>query len=422
MKKAKFQKPTGMHDIIFGDQRYFRSIINIAENIFNYYGFSRIDTPLLEDEDLFLKGVGEATDISEKEMYTLKTKGGDRLALRPEGTASVVRSYIEQGMANRPQPVKLYYVGPFFRYERPQAGRYRQFWQFGLESLGDASPVIDAQVINVLYAILMDLKLKNISIEINSIGDKECRNSYKKMLVKYLKSKSSSLCSDCKRRTKDNPLRFFDCKDPKCQAVKAEAPKIIDNLCEDCHAHFKQTLEYLDELELPYQINPCLVRGLDYYTKTVFEFFVNTKEEKSLALGGGGRYDYLVKLLGGKETPAIGAAFGIERIMQAMKDINLVDGFKPKDRVFLAQIGSLAKSKSLVLMESLRKAKIPVVESLGKDSLKIQMAKASRIGSKFIIIIGQKEAIENLAIIKNMETGRQETVPLDQVVAKIKKG
>lgn len=422
MKKTKFQKPTGMHDIIFGDQKYFQSIISTVEGVSDYYGFSKIDTPILEDEDLFLKGVGEATDISEKEMYTLKTKGGDRLALRPEGTASVVRSYIESGMANRPQPVKLYYIGPFFRHERPQAGRYRQFYQFGLEVLGDSNPVIDAQIINIVYSILTDLKLKNISIEVNSIGDKECRNAYKKTLVKYLKSKSSLLCSDCKRRTKENPLRFFDCKDPKCQAIKAEAPKIIDNLCEDCHSHFKQTLEYLDGLELPYQINPCLVRGLDYYTKTVFEFFVTTKEGKSLALGGGGRYDYLVKLLGGKETPAVGAAFGIERIMQAMKDMNLIDGPKSKDKVFLAQIGILAKSKSLVLIESLRRAKIPVVESLGKDALKIQMTKASRIGSKFIIIIGQKEATENSAIIKNMETGRQETVALDKVVSKIKKG
>jgi len=420
-KKIKFQHPTGMHDILPHEQRHFRRIYQLVEDVADFYSFGRIDTPILENAELFNKGTGTQTDIVQKEMYLLKSKGGDVLALRPEGTPPVARAYIEHGMSSRPQPVKLYYYGPFFRHEKPQAGRYRQFWQFGFEVLGEENPVIDAQIIQISYNLLSEIGVKNISVEINSIGDKECRPLYRKALVKHLRSNSSCLCNNCKRRMKDNPLRVLDCKEEKCQEVKQEAPQMVDFLCSGCKTHFKKVLEYLDEIELPYTLEPHLVRGLDYYTKTVFEFFSNKDEESSLALGGGGRYDYLINQLGGKETPAVGTAFGVERLAQAIRKDNLPSTKKKRTKIFLAQLGESARKKSLRMTESLRKAKVSIEESLGKDSLKAQLARASRIGARYTIIIGQKEALEETAIIKDMESGKQETVKMDKVIDRVKK-
>lgn len=308
MRKPKFQSPTGMHDILPEEQKYYQRIYEVVSNIADFYGFRKIDTPIVEETELFSKGVGLATDIVKKQMYTLKTKGGDSLTLRPEGTAPVVRAYIENGMQSQPQPLKLWYFGPFFRYERPQSGRYRQFWQFGFEILGEKGPVIDAQIIQIFYNTLQELKLKNLIVAVNSIGDSQCRPYYKKLLASYFRSRESSLCSDCKRRLRENVLRILDCKEEKCQPVKAEAPQILDHLCEECRTHFKEVLEFLDEVEIPYRLDPYLVRGLDYYTKTVFEIFPATSaEEESLtnSLAGGGRYDKLVKLLGGNDIPAL---------------------------------------------------------------------------------------------------------------------
>src|SRR3989344_5040667 len=244
MTKLKLQSLTGMHDILPEDQVHLKKIQKSVESIANYYGFQRIDTPILEQAEVFVKGTGAGTDIVEKEMYTFRTKGGDLVALRPEFTPGIVRSYIEHGMYNLPQPVKLWTSGPCFRHERPQAGRYRQFTQFSLEVLGDKSPSIDGQIIQMSFDILKDLGFKDISIEVNSIGDQECRPYFKKILTGYFRSRKSSLCSDCQRRLKENPLRILDCKEEKCQRVKAGAPQIIDHLCEACHAHFKQVLEF----------------------------------------------------------------------------------------------------------------------------------------------------------------------------------
>ncbi len=423
-KKPKFQHPTGMHDILPHEQKYFKKIYSAVEEIADFYSFGKIDTPILEDSELFVKGAGAGTDIVQKEMYLLKSKGGDSLALRPEGTPSVVRAYIEHGMSSRPQPIKIYYFGPFFRHERPQAGRYRQFWQFGFEVLGEENPVIDAQVIQIFYGLLSDIGLKNISIEINSIGDKECRPSYRRALVKYLKANLSSLCFNCKKRMKENPLRALDCKEKKCQAVKNGAPQMIDYLCSGCKDHFKKVLEYLDEIELPYTLEPYLVRGLDYYTKTVFEFFVSFEDQqndKPLALGGGGRYDYLIGQLGGKDTPAYGGAFGVERLVEAIKREGLQYSKTKKPKIFLAQLGDSARKKTLKLAEKFRKTKVLIDESFGKDSLKAQLSRASKVGAKYTVIIGQREAFEETAIIRNMDTGNQETVKMSEVVEKIKK-
>lgn len=423
MSKPKYQTLTGMHDILPEDYVYFNKVNKSVDSVARYYGFSRIETPVLEFAEVFSKGTGEGTDIVEKEMYVFRTKGGDLVALRPEYTPVVMRSYLEHGMHNLPQPVKLWYSGPCFRHERPQAGRYRQFWQFGFEVLGEKNPSVDSQVIQMSYDVLKELGFKNLTVEVNSIGDSECRSYFKKILTSYFKSRRASLCSDCQRRLKENPLRILDCKEEKCQRVRAGAPQIIDHLCENCHGHFKQVLEFLDELELPYTLNPYLVRGLDYYTKTVFEIVDNSDDGKSQGtLMGGGRYDGLAKILGGRDTPACGVAGGVERIANLMK----TRGKKPESqqeeaKIFLAQLGQMAKRKSLKLFEEFRAAKIPVAESFSKDSLKTQLRTADKMGIKWVLIFGQKEALEDFITLRDMETGAQKEIKLDKVVEEMKK-
>ena len=422
MTKLKLQNLTGMRDILPEDQVYLKKINKAVESITNYYSFKRIDTPILEQAEVFAKGTGATTDIVEKEMYTFRTKGGDMVALRPEFTSGIVRSYIEHGMYNLPQPVKLWTMGPCFRHERPQAGRYRQLLQFDIEALGDTSPSIDGQIIQMCYDILKDLSFKNINIEVNSIGDQECRPYFKKTLTTYFRSKKSSLCNDCQRRLKENPLRILDCKEEKCQRVKSGAPQIIDHLCEACHAHFKQVLEFLDELELPYTLNPYLVRGFDYYTKTVFEIIEKSEAgEAQGSLVGGGRYDGLVKLLGGRSTPAFGAAGGVDRMLNVMKTKELkVDKNKEETEIFLAQLGQFAKKRSLKLFEEFRTAKIPVAESFSKDSLRTQLKTADKMGIRWVLIFGQKEALENFITLRDMKTGVQTEIKLDKVVGEMK--
>jgi histidyl-tRNA synthetase len=422
MSKIKYQTLTGMHDVLPADQVYFKRVQKVIESVANSYTFEKIETPILEFAEVFQKAVGDDTDIVGKEMYTFRTKGGDVVCLRPEGTAAVMRSYLEHGMHNMPQPVKLWYMGPFFRYERPQAGRFRQFHQFGFETIGEANPSIDGQIIQMTYDVLKELGFKNLTIEVNSIGDSECRPYFKKILTSYFKSRRSSLCSDCQRRLKENPLRILDCKEEKCQRVKASAPQIIDHLCEKCHAHFKQVLEFLDELELPYTLNPYLVRGLDYYTKTVFEIVETSEEGKGLgALAGGGRYDNLSKILGGRDTPACGSAAGIERIISIMKTREMKTGAKQEEpKIFLAQLGQMAKRKSMKLFEEFRDAKIPVAESFSKDSLKAQLRTANKLNIKWVLIFGQKEALEDFITLRDMDTGTQKEIKLDKVVEEMK--
>jgi len=422
VKKIKFQSPSGMHDILPEEYKYFQKVYDVSDKVANFYNFQKIETPIVEDTELFTKGTGFSTDIVQKQMYNLKTKGGDCLTLRPEFTPGIARAYIEHGMHNMPQPVKLYSMGPVFRYENPQAGRYRQFHQVNFEFLGEKSAVADSQVIQIFYNILKDLKLKNLVVEINSIGDSQCRPYYKKLLVNYFKSREQSLCLDCRRRLKENPLRIFDCKDEKCQRVKAEAPQIINHLCEECHRHFKQVLEFLEELQLPYHLNPYLVRGLDYYTKTVFEISDNSEEGKVLGtLAAGGRYDVLLKLLGGKDTPALGGAVGVERVVSLMREKSVKFSKVIATEVFLAQLGDLAKRKSLKLIEEFKEAGIQIGESLGRDSLKAQLRMADKMGAKYTLILGQKEALDETIIIRDMIKGSQDIVKMEKVVKEIEK-
>jgi len=431
-KKLKLQKPTGMHDILPSDQKYFEKVYNTCKSVADFYGFSKIDTPILEETELFIKGTGETTDIVQKEMFTLRTKGGDSLTLRPEFTPGIVRAYIEHGMKNLPQPVKLYSFGPLFRFEKPQAGRYRQFNQFNLEIIGEDSPIADVQIIQIFYNILSELKFKKLIVKINSIGDSQCRSYYRKLLTNYCRSRQRLLCSDCQRRLKENPLRVLDCKEETCQRTFSQAPQIIDHLCEECHSHFKLVLEFLDEIEMPYSLDPYLVRGLDYYTKTAFEIFVEDTAgtvpaqqgqsplSKS-ALSGGGRYDNMVKIFSGEDVAAVGGAMGVERIILAMKGLDIKLTETPNIQIFLIQLGELAKRKSLKLLEGFRKAKIQISEALGKDSLKTQLGIANKLKIKYVLILGQKEALDGTIIIKDMELEKQEIVKLEEVVGEMKR-
>lgn len=440
MSKLKtIQSVKGMHDLLPADQLYWRYVYKKVSSLLDDYGYEKIDTPILESAELFLRSVGEATDIAEKEMYVFKTKGGDELALRPENTAGVVRSYIEHGMNVWPHPIKLWYWGPMFRHDQPQAGRYRQFYQFGLEAFGDESSVADAEVIYVSLLLLESLGFKNLALKINSIGDANCRPAYIKALKEFFKSKNKKLCAPCKIRLKTNVLRILDCKEEACREAFTEAPQFVDHLDENCRGHFKKVIEFLDEIKAPYLLDPYLVRGLDYYTNTVFEIVLEetpvvkpadgeTKEavlptaSTGLTLIAGGRYNKLVGLLGGQTTPAVGWAGGIERIILAMKNLNLkMPESKSQPKIFLAQLGDFAKRKSLVLFEEFRSHGIKAGTSLGRDSIKAQLRIANRMNVKFTLIIGQKEAIDKTVILREMYSGIQEVVPMEGIVEAVKK-
>jgi len=422
----KFRVPLGMHDLLPQDLKFYKKIEDTVKEILDYYHFQRIETPILEYTEVFSKGVGYDTDIVEKEMYNLKTRGGDELSLRPEGTAAIIRAYLEHSFNVLPQPVKLWYFGAFFRHEKPQAGRYRQFWQFGLENIGDEDPVFDAQTIKISINILMELGLKNLTVQINSIGEARERKKYEKVLLDYFENRKKELCFNCQRRLTYNPLRVLDCKEECCQNVSMNAPSMLDYLLPDSKKHFEAVLEYLDGLGVEYNLNSCLVRGLDYYNRTVFEITGITnpgaadKKDLTVSLIGGGRYDGLAKILGGKNLPAVGAAGGIERIIEAMKTINIELEKNRRPDVFLAQIGDLAKKKCLILMEALRKNKIFSAEALGKDSLKAQLKLADKLGVKYSLIIGQAEAVQDRIIIRNMRTGDQDTKKTEEIIKYLK--
>ncbi|MDP2934477.1 MAG: histidine--tRNA ligase [bacterium] len=421
LQKIKVQAPKGTHDILPQEQKYWDKVRVIVGNIANNFGFGRIDTPIFEDVRIYIKGTGQTSDIVQKEIYTFKSKGGEFLALRPEFTPGIVRAYIEHGMRNLPQPVKLYSIGPLFRHDKPQAGRYRQFHQINFEIIGDSSAVSDVQIIQVFVSILKKLNLKKFYLYINSIGCLICTPKYKKILLGYYRQRLDKICPDCHRRFKENSLRLLDCKKEKCQKIAKEAPQMIDFLCDECHGHFKETLEFLDELEIPYILDPYLVRGLDYYTKTVFEIWEDKEGNSQGALVGGGHYDNLVEMFKGKPNPGVGAAAGIERIINSLKkqDVKIPEGEKP--RVFIIQLGDLGKKKSLKLFEEFQRNGIRVGEAFSKPSIKSQLKIADKEGTEMALILGQKEALEGNIIIRDMVSGAQETVSLEKVINEVKR-
>ncbi|HUX35580.1 MAG TPA: histidine--tRNA ligase [Candidatus Paceibacterota bacterium] len=420
--KEGLQAPKGMHDVLPSEWPWRNRISAVVDELADFYNFSMIETPILERAELFERGVGVDTDLVGKEMYFVKSKGEDMLVLRPEGTAPIARAYLEHHMGRSSALQKLYYKGPMFRHERPQAGRFRQFNQAGFEIIGGGNdPIYDAEIILIFQRLLEKLKIKNIVLKINSIGCRVCRPVYKKQLQAYYKDKEKKLCSDCQRRLKTNPLRLLDCKNETCIPFKAEAPNFFDKLCSACTANLKGVFEYLDELKIPYTVDNTLVRGLDYYSRTVFEFSVEGPGQEVGALPGGGRYDYLMEMLGGRMTPAIGGAVGIERLIAVMKAQEAETPRRVPKKVFVIHVGELAKKKSLNILERLRSSGISVGEALGRDSLKAQLRLADREGVRLALIFGQKEIFENSIIIRDLETHLQESVPMDTIVEEVKK-
>ncbi|MGD0856463.1 MAG: histidine--tRNA ligase [Dehalococcoidia bacterium] len=409
-----FKAPRGTADILPEEQVYWRHIEGKAEDIARLYGYGRIDTPTFEDASLFARSVGEGTDIVNKEMYLFKDRSDNELSLRPEGTASVCRAYLEHGMDNLPQPVKLFYFADIFRYERPQAGRYRQHHQFGCEAIGEASPMLDAEVISMALNFFSSLGLVSFSLHLNSIGCKKCRPIHLQKLKEYYDPLKQGLCADCLIRLEKNPLRLLDCKKPGCQEAADEAPKSTDYLCEECKQHFQSLINYLQALDISYVLNPRLVRGLDYYTKTVFEIQPLEGGSQS-ALGGGGRYDDLIAMLGGKPTPAIGFATGIERIVLNLKSQNVKVPGPAKPSLFIACMGDTARIEALKIAASLRDAGVSVIVSTGDRSLKAQLRQANTVGAASTAIIGDDEVKAGTVMLRNMENGEQQEIQPEEL-------
>ena len=414
-----YRAPRGTSDILPQEQAYWRYIEQKVANVCQLYGYERIDAPTFEDTQLFSRSVGEDTDIVEKQMYTFQDRGGNQITLRPEGTAPVCRAYLEHGMHNLPQPVKLYYMASIFRYERPQAGRYRQHYQFGYEAIGDDDPALDAEVIDMAWQLFQCLNLQRLSLNINSIGCKKCRPQYLALLKDYYANYTSQLCPDCKTRLRRNPLRLLDCKKPSCQQIANSAPRSIDYLCPQCDEHFNQLKNYLSLLELPFVINHCLVRGLDYYTRTVFEIQPEAEGAQS-TVGGGGRYDDLIEELGGKPTPAIGFAAGIERIILNLKRQNISIPPLPRPQVFIAYVGDEARDEAIKLAATLRRAGIGVIEAAGSKSLKAQLRQANTLGAHHAVIIGEQEIKSGTVILRDMTTAQQKAIPVSQIEGLLK--
>lgn len=413
--------PRGMRDISGEEYYKFQGFFEKAQEIAVYYGFTPIETPILEHEETFTSAVGVGTDIVDKEMYTLKTKGGDHLAMRPEHTAGIMRSYIEHGMNSVPQPVMLYHSGPVFRHDKPQKGRYREFYQFDVDAIGSEKSVVDALVIKTIYTILEESGGKDLVVTINSIGDKDSRPAYLRELTNYYKKHFKDLAEIDQERLKTNPMRILDSKDPKTQEINQGAPDTMSFLSASGKKHFKEVLEYLDEMGISYQIDKTLVRGLSYYTHTVFEIIETQEDGSTLTIAGGGRYDYLAKELGSKkDIPAMGGSIGIDRVVERPWFKNLAPRIMKKPKVYFIQVGFEAKLKSLNVIEILRKAHIPIAQSLSKDSLGAQLAVAEKSGAPYVLIFGQKEAVEQSVIVRNMETRGQETVALSELGQYIK--
>lgn len=411
----------GMKDILPVDQPYWRAVGALIEAEAAAFTLLKIDPPIVEATSLFNRSIGDATDIVEKEMYTFLDRGGDSITLRPEFTAGIARAYIEHGLLNQPQPVKLYAVGPVFRYDRPQAGRYRQHTQFGVEVIGDDHPVVDAELLMLLWHFTTTLGLTP-SLQINSIGDSVCRPNYKRALKSYYTPLKDRLCDDCQRRFLKNPLRLLDCNVLECRELAAGAPQIVDHLCQPCQAHFVRVLEYLDDAEVPYTLNPRLVRGLDYYTRTTFEVWSSDSEEgRQVALSGGGRYDDLLEQLGGRPTPAIGFGLGLERLIHVLKERGYVPPSPAVAELFVAQLGEPARKRALKLFTDVRAEGFRAAEAFSKEGIKGQLEIANRLGVKFAVIIGQKEMMDDTILLRDMENGIQEVIDYQKILPEIRK-
>ncbi|MBI2634722.1 histidine--tRNA ligase [Candidatus Peregrinibacteria bacterium] len=420
-KLEPFQNPKGLHDILPGDHEFHTFVKKVVRHRARQAGFRRITTPVLEYTDVFKRSIGESSDIVSKEMYTFQDRKGRSLTMKPEGTAGVVRSYIQNGMNQWPQPVMLYYFEPHFRYDRPQKGRYRQFWQYGFEIIGESDPALDAQLILLAHRINQDLGVdKVVNLQLNTIGTAESRAKYMQALQDYYAGKERSLCEDCKARLAKNTLRLLDCKQEDCRILAELAPVMKDYLDKESAEFHEELKGYLEEVGIEFVENPRLVRGLDYYSKTVFEFWDKTDGEQN-AIGGGGRYDGLIELMGGQPTPAVGFAAGVERIIANMKREKIRVPSKDDLHVFVAQLGKEAKRKCLPLIQELHEAGVKTMGALGKGSINEQLRIANKFRVDYTVLIGITEVREGTAIIRDMSKGQQQTVKMNKVVDKLVK-
>ena len=409
-----YQAPRGTTDILPKEQAYWHYTAQKAVHLCQLYGYERIDTPVFEDTQLFSRSVGKNTDIVQKEMYTFEDRGGDKITLKPEITAPLCRAYLEHGMHNLPQPVKLYSIASVFRYERPQSGRYREHHQFNYEAIGDGDPALDAEVIDMAWQYYHSMNLQNLTLNLNSIGCKKCRPGYLAVLREYYADYIEDICPDCKVRFEKNPLRLLDCKKPSCQQAAGNAPRSVDHLCPECNEHFNRLQSYLKLLEVPFLINHRLVRGLDYYTRTVFEIQPEDEGAQS-TIGGGGRYDDLIEELGGKPTPAVGFATGIERIILNLKKQNIPIPALPKPEVFIAFTGDEVKGEAVKLAATLRRKGTGIIVTVGSKSLKAQLRQANNLGARYTVIIGEEELKNGSVILRDMKTAEQRIVLFEEL-------
>lgn len=403
-------RPKGTKDILPSSSYKWKYVEDIANNVFSNYGYKEIRVPVFESTELFLRGVGETTDVVQKEMYTFDDKGGRSITLRPEGTAGVVRAYLENGMGSLPSPIKLWYAMPMYRYENVQKGRFREFRQIGAELFGTSSYLADVEIILMADSLIKKYNINNVTLNINSIGCSNCRKNYQNALKEYINSNADCYCETCKNRLEKNPMRILDCKEKKCKEANKNAPKILDYLCEECSEHFENLKKSLTEAGIEYKIDPNIVRGLDYYSKTVFEFI---SEDEKYTILGGGRYDGLIQELGGTSTPAIGFAMGEDRLIEVYEKYNkenLVEEKNPD--IYVANIGKKAENFASKLVTELRDNNIFAEKDISERSLNAQLKYANKTHAKFALILGDNEVESRKAKLKNMETGEEVEIEL----------
>lgn len=403
----------GSEDVLPKDSYKWQFLEDVMRKEALSYGFKEIRTPVFEHTELFKRGVGDTTDVVQKEMYTFDTKGGTSITLRPEGTAGAARALLEHAIYNDGLPVKAYYFVSCYRYEKKQANRYREFHQFGLEVYGTASPVADAELITAASTLFSRLGIQNLQLELNSIGCPSCRKEYHKALKAYFEQYKGELCETCLSRLERNPMRILDCKVPACAAIAKDAPTVLDYICADCADHFEEVKSLLDTAEIPYVINPKIVRGLDYYTRTVFEF-VTTQLGAQGTVCGGGRYDGLIEELGGQPTPSLGFALGMERLLALMETQKIAFPALSTCDLYIASLGKKAEKKAFSLIKQVRESSLIAEGDIVGRSLRAQMKYANKIGAKFSLVLGDNEIENNLATLKNMESGEKKDIPLDE--------
>ncbi len=418
-RPQKYAAPRGTADLLPDDWPYWRFVRDTAERICESFGYRRIETPIFGHAGVWLRTSGDGTYIVDKEMYLFEDRGGEQMALRPEGTADVMRAYIEHGMASQPQPVRLYYMAPNFRYDRPQAGRYRQHTQFGVEAIGDPDALLDAEVIDILRTLYRELGIRDYTIKLNTIGDAVCRPTYIEALRDYYGPLLPQICDDCRSRFDKNPLRLLDCKERRCQPAIAAAPRLSAYLCDDCRAHFQRLRDCLAALEIEYVIDEQLVRGLDYYTRTVFEFHPQEEGSQS-SMGSGGRYDGLIALLGGPPTPGVGFGSGFERIILNLKRQEAQVPFEPPVSLFIAMVAPEAAPLALRLADQVRAEGLSAVVGSPGRSLKTLLRHADQRGASFVAIIGRKELESGQVTVRNMADHSERAVGIAEVAAAVR--